>query len=191
MKLLTTMMALLAVALTADAAQYYVRTQSSVTGFVTSLVSSLSCSVSPSDIPGFVVPVGIDAVYGKSFRASPDMFEKCREIFEPKVAHDNASRSVVLEIFVSRVVATGLDGAPTRVFTGDTPSRSLLVCCDSFDEGFSFQTSAAFCDSFSNVTSLNEPYGSAVAFTPPCILTCGWEFFVRSGNDPSSKTLTR
>lgn len=90
------------------------------------LVLGLLLLGSPTNIPGFVVPIDLDSVDGVLWgRAWANVSQKGREVVEPAVAHRDAAGAVGVELPVRRGVATGLSVAPRLVLRRWTP----IDCC--------------------------------------------------------------
>lgn len=158
-----------------------------LSGFVAPLVLSLCCGISPSNVSRFVVSVGIDAVDSEAFRASSDMGKEAGKVIEPFFAHNNSSASVVFEVFVVGIIATGFDGTPTRILACGESTWIVSVFRQSDRGLFSTEASAAFTHSAAKIACLHDSSIAAITKAFPRHLK-GRQSSAEFQNCPSSKS---
>jgi hypothetical protein len=140
------------------------------------------------DISWLVIPIIIDSIKSQSFRATPNIIKKGREIASPFIAHGNAPSTIIFEVFMALSKASAFGFHPYGVFRSPFFCAGVAVSTLILITKFLEVATAAFCNASSQICAFNIADGSAIAFAYPASLMA----FIWAAFDygPSAETLS-
>lgn len=140
---------------------------------VSSGVVALLRRCGPTAITGFIIPVVVDAIQCEAIWRRIHVCHKASEVISPEVRHYNTAASVVIKLFIPRIVATLSGVLPRYVLTRYASFLREAMCGRPSAGHFSTETPATIgapsyclcehCSHGAAVTKAHPTYGTAIA----------------------------